>query len=314
MLALGVKDGRVMLVDEATGEEKWAVRAHRSYARAAISPGGRFVVSVGYDDQWKLWDVESGEVNMVEAMHDGTGACICEKNDLGKMFFQAACPVVAHNCASSGYEYPGYEYPGILVLALSLCGQRFATGGKDGAVILWDAQTGRAERGMQVDGHVTCLSFSADGVRLACGNLYWPWSIRVWDVATGALLRMIPDALNGSVSWANFSPLSSSILAIGGHSRPDDPVQVLNVDSGEKILTFQGRNFAEFSPDGRTIATARDTIPGIEGAVHVWGARKVVLVDAQSGKVRREMFGHLFRVTTVRFSVNPQPSTLNPKP
>ena len=77
MLALGLDSGRVMVVDEATGEEKWAVQAHclDSRVRVAMSPNGRSVASVGCrDDGWKIWDAASGELHMVVATHDGTSS------------------------------------------------------------------------------------------------------------------------------------------------------------------------------------------------------------------------------------------------
>ena len=77
MLALGLHNGRVMMVDEATGEEKWAVQAHpfNLSARVALSPNGRFVASMGFCDvYWKIWDAASGELHRADATHDGTGA------------------------------------------------------------------------------------------------------------------------------------------------------------------------------------------------------------------------------------------------
>ena len=73
MLALGLDAGRLMLVDEATGEEKWTVQAHehfttdlaesrrQSRTHVAMSPNGRFVLSVaGFMENWKLWEATDG--------------------------------------------------------------------------------------------------------------------------------------------------------------------------------------------------------------------------------------------------------------
>ena len=71
MLALGLADGRVMLVDEATGEVKSEVEARigeYSEIEVAMSLDGRFVASVGHHDaQWKLWNVASGALYIVGA-------------------------------------------------------------------------------------------------------------------------------------------------------------------------------------------------------------------------------------------------------
>ena len=74
MLAVGNRGGRVMLVDAATGEVKWAVQAHDgsdSGTRVTMSPrNGRFVASIGFAaENWKLWDVASGAEWMTGERH-----------------------------------------------------------------------------------------------------------------------------------------------------------------------------------------------------------------------------------------------------
>jgi WD40 repeat protein len=275
MLALGLDFGRVMLVDEATGDVKWEVRAHtgEDWCAVAMSPSGRFVASVGFDDtHWTLLDAVSGAVHRVGARHDGTGACICEE---GHQLLHA-CPVVAHNA-------------GLNTFALSPCGQRLATGGRDNAVILWDAQTGDAEQRMQGAwgvGAILSLSFSADGARVASAG--YEGSIRVWDT-TGALLRLIPGAHEGYALRVHFSPRDNRLLASLGANQ----IHVWDVDSGEKKRSFAGRTFAVFSPDGSTIATRSAGI-----------GRDVLLLDPESGAERVRMVGHGDFVNSASWSLD----------
>ena len=83
MLALGLGGGTVMLVDEATGEVKWEVKAHSQSGhhvgpQVAMSPDGMFVASGGFrDEHWRLWKVECGAFHRVGDSHDGTGECFC---------------------------------------------------------------------------------------------------------------------------------------------------------------------------------------------------------------------------------------------
>ena len=71
MIALGLNDDRVMLVDEETGDVRCAVQAAVRTTRGAnvtMSLSGRFVASVGLEEQpWKLWDAASGAVHRVAA-------------------------------------------------------------------------------------------------------------------------------------------------------------------------------------------------------------------------------------------------------
>jgi len=179
MLGLGLYGGRVMLVDEATGEVRWAVQAHAGTHSTTCVASGRFLASLGSADaNWRLWDAASGAVWMAGARHDGTGACICEVDNFVHGLVQEGCPVVAHTAVLGD-------------LAFSPCGQRIASGDLSGAVIFWDAQTGAAEHRMEGHQHgVSSLSFSADGARLACGC--GDGSVRIWDATTGGLLRTIP--------------------------------------------------------------------------------------------------------------------------
>ena len=280
MLALGIFGGRVLLVDEATGEERWAVQAHAGAIGAvmlptqvAMSPSGRFVASVGGEENWMLLDAAHGAERMAGAKHDGTGACVCQVDERGHRVLQAECPEVAH-------------IAGQRALAFSPCGQRFATGDVDGVVILWDAETERAEQRMQAGPEmVWYLSFTADGARLACAS--GDGEIHVWDATTGALLRTWDG--EDTVTWVQFSPVNSSIVATVSLGE----VTLWDVDSGETLNTFMGCEFgfAVFSPDGRTIATASD-------------ANDLLLVDAATGTVRLTLVGHQGLLSAACFSVD----------
>ena len=147
-----------MVVHAASGELQWesAVDGRRG-SIVAISPGtGRFVASVErHTRHWTLWDTASGAVHMegaTEQEHaDGTGACLCEVDNLGHRLQHEGCPVVAHTA-------------GLSAVVFSPCGAKLATGGSEHAVIVWDADTGEAERRMEGNPLGTSsLSFSADG-------------------------------------------------------------------------------------------------------------------------------------------------------
>ena len=282
-----------MLVDEATGEVKWDVQAHSvrawyySMTYLAVSPDSRFVVSVGWhEEHWKLWDASSGTLHRVGATHDGKGACICVFEDGGKRLLQPGCPVVAH---IAGRQEVGYRAGGIRAVAFSPCGERLATAGQDGAVILWDAQTGKAEHRMELSIEnilgLHFLSFSADGARLASGDANR--FIYVW-ATTGALLHTIPAAHDHFVSEVHFSTTQNRILASGGGDRV---IRLWDIESGEIVRSIDGKRLAVFSPDGGTIATAFGS-----------GSVDVLLVDTESGALRFRMVGHVAVVESLAFS------------
>jgi len=300
MLAVGTLHGRVLLVDAATGMTRWEVQIKRNVEihredvhiagwvqsstimAVAMAPDGRFVASVAdSEESWKLLDAASGLVCMTGARHDGTGDCSCNVIKRGgekgrRKTLDAGCTVRAHTAA-------------LVTVAFSPCGQRLATGGKDYTIILWDVQTGRADLVLQ--GHtalVRSISFSANGERLASGS--WDRSIRIWESRTGALLRAIPNA--HAVSSVHFSPMDIRRLTSADNA---STAKQWDVVSGEMVGTVEGHGFAQFSPDGQTIATV-EHFPD--------HTSDVLLVDAETGAVRLRLVGHAFEVHTAWWSVD----------
>lgn len=241
MLAAGCHGGRVTLVDAATGKVKWAAHAHSgqySHARVAISPTGKFVASVDDSEHFMQWEAGSGVAWMAGAKHGGTGACRCSVTRSNRRSSPVeGCPLKAHS-------------EGVNAVAFSPCGQRLATGGQEGAVILWDARTGTAEHVMR--GHskrVYSLSFSSDGAKIASGAT--DWRINVWDTKTGAVLRMLPHPHWFFDFFVQFAPTLTNLLLSTGFNE----IHLWDVDTGEISRTFEGRRLAMFAPDGAAVVT-----------------------------------------------------------
>jgi len=103
-------------------------------------------------------------------------------------------------------------------LAVSTDGRLFATGSSDARIVIWDGQTGRELRELQLpasrQNSVSALSFSPDGSILMASTPYadtqsGPY---VWDVTSGDLI--LPLALPNADDWV-FSPDSQSLFAGG---------------------------------------------------------------------------------------------------
>jgi WD40 repeat protein len=120
-------------------------------------------------------------------------------------------------------------------------------------------------------------------------------SIDVFDTTTGAWLRTIgEDRLNG----VSFSPIAISILA---SVRMGDAIHLWDIDSGEMIREIEGCNFAIFSPDGRTIATASPFGPFGQD---VEDNGDMQLMDMESGQIRLRIVGHRDFVWTASWSAD----------
>jgi WD40 repeat protein len=288
-LALSLAVLAALLAAWASVTETWEERVLRdghtaAVRRAAFSPDGRLMVSVGEDRQVIVWDFARRE--RLVTFNDHTDV--------------------------------------VATVAFSPDGKRFATGSSDKTVIVWDAVKLQKEavlRGHRAK--VVGVKFSPDGRRLVstdisvqpqdCGVLVWRvgnWGKPVqipsgcgaspllflaggkqmivpndagvqhlpntWDVATGRPLgNQLDPAWYGN---AALSPDGSLLLSMNGAG------EVLFVDFKQrqildrfKILQDFGRAVT-FSPDGRLAVTGADSIILWDAATR----RKITTIDYPS--------------------------------
>jgi WD40 repeat protein len=183
-----------------------------------------------------------------------------------------------HQCQTNLFVLHGNGNP-VQAVAYSPDGQLLASGGgwysgEDGALTVWDAQTG--ER-LWTQNFLTVytVAFHPDGQRLAsaCAD----GKVRLHDARTGQQLLELKGH-EGKVHGVAFSP-DGRQLASGGR---DLTVRLWNVETGQLVRTFQHHSRyvwrVAFSPDGRSLASGDR-----EGVVHLW--------DPQSGTVWRSFAG-----------------------
>ena len=195
-------------------------------------------------------------------------------------------------------SFPAHD-PDVNDVAFSPDGSLLGTTGDDGLARLWDAETGEEVwtfRG--AEGPVWGPSFSPDGRLFAAG-----WSadgaVRVLDVTTGDPVQEI-GSLTPSFGTA-FSP-DGRRLAIATF---DTGAVVIDVGSGAEVFQIasggevapgalatsgaQGTTSAEWSPDGRWIATS-----GLDATVRI--------SDGATGRSLFTLFGHTAEVVVADWS------------
>ena len=136
------------------------------------------------------------------------------------------------------------------------------------------------------------VAFSPNGLILATGSWKigsFERTVRLWDVASGTLLRTPHTYPSQGVNSVAFSP-NGLILATAGSSRVD----FWDVGTGRHVnefAFFRGIGSVSFSPDGRMLGV------GFLNGV-------VALYDVATGRVRRTFEGHTDAVNSVAFSPN----------
>jgi WD40 repeat protein len=105
-------------------------------------------------------------------------------------------------------------------VAFSPAGDRLAVGNRS-SLLLYETKTGRREAVLEKapsDSGVSNVAFSPDGGTVARGSnrSLGPGQIKLWDLRTKKLTRLIPGAMPGEISAVAFSPVGSSLFTAGG--------------------------------------------------------------------------------------------------
>ncbi|HUW60187.1 MAG TPA: hypothetical protein VMZ06_04200 [Candidatus Bathyarchaeia archaeon] len=177
-----------------------------------------------------------------------------------------------------------YGYGILLCMDVSPDGHSLLTGGYDGKVRLWNADTGALVRTFY--GHsslISSLDFAESGDQFLSGS--YDGSVILWDLESGAQITAIP--LGAAVYSAVLSPDATRILV----TRQDHDPEILLASGGATVATLTGHTEivydVAYRPDGAMVATA-----SADGTARFW--------DAAGGFI--DSLPHPDEVTTLVFS------------
>src|SRR5262249_28855020 len=234
LLATGSADRTVGLWEADTGRPAGRFRGHTSRVTAvAFAPSGKLAASTGKDEKVvRLWSPATGE--LVRELMGGRFA-------FGSVAFSPDGRTVAVGEAVNRDSFPsGARMP-------------------DGAVRIWDANTGKELRQLQAkSGRANALAYSPDGRLLATAGLD-DGAVHIWHPNTGT-------------ERARFE-------------RAPDPAA--------PTAMFEGTSALAFSADGRALAAVSffehksNVAPAAPARWHE--ARSVTIWEVATGKVRHEV-------------------------
>jgi WD40 repeat protein/tRNA A-37 threonylcarbamoyl transferase component Bud32 len=271
-LALTGLNGRIRILDAATGGERRVLPGHKEAALTlAWSPDGSLLASGSKDRTIRLWDGESGRELAVLRGHAGS---VCS------LAFKAGEPAGGWRLASgdntgtikfwdaSGPGYQALHGHTSLVrhCAFSPDGTILATAGADGTVRLWDTHTGKVSRVLECQAEKVAFSPDSSTLATAEGNALQPSEpgrVRLWPVAGGKPRLLYADAKHPVLGVA-FSPDGAHLALVSGalHTPPAQAGKalVLAVADGRTEGECQGELgvavAVAYRPDGQELALA----------------------------------------------------------
>jgi WD40 repeat protein len=154
----------------------------------------------------------------------------------------------------------------------------------DGAIKVWDAQTGKLVKAFEFDGLPGAVALSADGAKVIGGARVFPRAngkMFVWDVKRGEVLRTL-EAEGLLYSAAAISDDGKWIAGAGHMGDPtyEGKVVVWEVETGKVKHEWAGlpsMSAVAISPDGKHVAAAGPN----EKVIRVW--------DLQTGKLKHQL-------------------------
>jgi WD40 repeat protein len=244
-----------------TGKPRLLKQATANSA-AAFSPNGRLALTGAFDGATVLWDIPDGAQRARFKGHTSTVYAVTFSHD-GRMALSASADKTARLWDVATAE-PRAVLPhtGMVKAVAFSPNDRYAlTGGTGGTAALWDlSKTPPIAHSLPHDGHVETVAFSRDGETAITADVAADLkrgSLRLWETATGTLLR----TLHGHTAGIQTVAVSQDGKYLVSCSF-DRTARLWNLATGESIgipLQHQApvRDVA-FSRDGRNVFTASE--------------------------------------------------------
>jgi WD40 repeat protein len=309
-LAASSADGRLLAVATGPWVVLWDLMAGREQARYELpheqgllairfSPDSRYLTAVFASGRYDIRDSRTGLVRTIPPDLDNPGPGVY-------LAFSPDSRFLARNASKLGSPQPTRvwqldpwrevaAYPGVPGGADSL----FTPDGRSLFVRVYQAAIRWSYSPPPQLGHPAghadeawSVAFSPDGSILASGSddTDDPRTIRLWDVATGRLVRGWHGG-RGTVAGLAFNP-RRQILASAHLDKPGE-IRLWDPATGRRLVSLAGHSGSvrtlTFTPDGKTLASA-----GSDRTVRLW--------DVSSHRCIRVLDGHTDSVRQVAFS------------
>jgi WD40 repeat protein len=230
----------------------------------AYTPNGERLVSIGEDKALQIWDSTTGK-EIARFQHQGSG------------WAEGGNQIYFNNVGGrlvNFLDYGGNQ--GVMVQnhAASADGRFLATGGPDGLIQVWDVATGKESRRFELkgtpgeiergDGKMLSVALTPDGRHLVGTRAQGDMALHMWNMETGKEVRTFRSPEGRPAGQIIFSRDGRLMAAVSGLEG-----RLYDLNTGKRLRVYQGHiqaiTSADFSPDGRKLATA-----SMDKTVRVW--------------------------------------------
>jgi WD40 repeat protein len=294
-----------------------------SLSAAALSPDGQWI-AVGYtvDTRVSVYDTATGRgigqhpsahaSSVMALAFAGDGAKLATADAEGTVKIWANAQKLSSKTAAL-LTLKGHQ-GGTRSTLFSSDGKRLITASADRTARVWDLDNaGAAIRPLEhVGTRCDVARYSPDGLLIAAAD---GTRVRLWDAATGRLVRQLSAGDKGNIHSLAFSPTDSRLLAVGHGGLADvSYVALWDIDSGTQLARLPGASdlpdfrltensgvvgALAFSPDGKYLVAGfgtkfiftRESSPN---PLKVW--------DVATRRLIRRLHGHMGYCISLDFS------------
>jgi WD40 repeat protein len=264
-------DNTLRVWDLRSGACLYTLEGHRDRVQSvSMTPDGRRAVSASWDNKLRIWDAESGawlrtldghtdRVNSVSMTPDGRRAISGSFDKTVRVW----------DLESGLCEHILEGHPGpVISVSVTLDGQRGLSGSfLDNQLWVWNLESGHRQGTLEVPSRVFFNSewsvcTTPDRRRAVSGDC--DGKLRVWDLETGACLRVL------EVSADSVSVTPDGRRGVSGNI---NMLRVLDLESGRAIkdpkhaVWTSGWSVSCWMPDGRRVLSG-----GQDGILRLWDA------------------------------------------